>query len=74
MADPCKILYVVDCTEKIPHVNELIKDQQLKTFKCGLSNILFQSKSSQVEVMNFPYRVDIRIEDPSLRSVFKKEE
>ena len=43
LEDPCKLLYhVVNPNEdQLDHFKELIQDQQKKTFKCKITNLIF---------------------------------
>ena len=70
--DPCNILFFLQTKDnEIPaHVEELIKHQMKKSFKCFRTNILASSSEVQNKETGYEYILDIKIADSTLKSAF----
>lgn len=72
--DPCKLLFHVKLKYGTnEHIEELIAFQMRQTLHCRISNVVI-SPTLNIDVSNFPYRVEVEIDDPTLKSVFRSEE
>lgn len=72
--NPCSISYSLKSlnkSEDFSHVQELIEDQQYKTFKCRSAN--FQTEDT-VRMKVREFLVEIELMDSSLESAFNKKE
>ena len=70
--DPCNILFFYEKkdNENIDHVEELIKHQMKKSFKCFRTNILTASSEVENKEAGYEYILNIKIKDNTLKSAF----
>lgn len=68
--DPCKLLFHVKVDETgNDHISEVIAFQMKKTFHCNIPNVVL-SRSLNVDLVGFAYKIEIEVSEPELKSVF----